>query len=101
MHAAGGSAAVLAITLGVVMVGLVIVGGIAVARRRVDRNAPDLTIYEPADGSAVGSVPGYMPGIRQKAEQHDDTATELVEPPRERSVGVDLESHAVRVRRRS
>ncbi|MCD2196647.1 hypothetical protein LQ327_25055 [Actinomycetospora endophytica] len=88
----------LAITLGVVVVALV-VGALAVRRRRDGRDAPNSSTYELVDSGAVGFVPGYMPGVRQKAEHYEDAATELVEPPHDRDARIDLEDNTVHVRR--
>ncbi|WP_433800379.1 hypothetical protein [Actinomycetospora sp. CA-084318] len=86
----------LAVALGIVVVGLVVIG-IASVRRRRGGDPRSVTSYEPAEGSALGQVPGYMPGMRRRVEPHDETAAELVVPPREQ--GVDLDANEVRVRR--
>lgn len=84
----------LAVTLGVV-IGLVVIGFL-VARRRGPGDRPG-RFSAPVDGSALGEVPGYMPGMRRKIEPHDETAAELVMPAQER--GIDLDAGEVRIRR--
>lgn len=87
----------LAITLVIIVVGLLIVA--VLASWRAGRTGSRRNGYAPGEGGAVGYVPGYMPGIRQKTEQHEDTATELVDPPHERDAAVDLDSNTVHLRR--
>jgi hypothetical protein len=91
---------VLTTILGVLVVALA-VGGLAFGRRRGDRPTPTSTLSasEPVEGGTVGSVPGYMPGIRQKAELREDASTELVEPPHDRDALVDLDANTIHVQR--
>lgn len=88
----------LAIVLAVVIVALVVVGAVRIAYQRRHRDA-DVESREVPGGPAIGYVPGYMPGVQQKAERREEAATELVEPPDRRDAPVDLESNTVRVRR--
>ncbi|GAA4855486.1 hypothetical protein GCM10023201_57280 [Actinomycetospora corticicola] len=90
----------LAIVLAVVMIALVLVGAVRITYQRRHRDA-DVEPREVPSGPAIGYVPGYMPGIQQKAERREEVATELVEPPHRRDAAVDLDSNTVRVRRSS
>ncbi len=83
-----------AVTLGVV-IGRVVLGLLSVSLRR--RGAAPAHSPGPVDGSALGEVPGYMPGMRRRIEPHDETAAELVLPTEER--GIDLDAGEVRIRR--
>ena len=89
----------LATTLVIIVVGLLVVA--VLASWRAGRSGPRRNGYEPGEDGAVGYVPGYMPGIRQKTEQHEDTATELVDPPHEEDAMVDLDANTVHLRRSS
>jgi hypothetical protein len=80
-----------------VVVALVVAVTVRLAIRR--RDSGRASTVDLGDGGGLGNVPGYMPGMRQEQERHDQASTALVEPPNRGDAAVDLDANTMRVSR--
>lgn len=81
---------------GLVVAALIVAAVVIVAHR--GRSTSGSGSGTPVDGSALGGVPGYMPGMSPTLERREAVTASRVDPP-DANTGVDLEGNVVRLRR--
>lgn len=79
---------------GLVVAALIVVAVVIAAHRGRSTSAS----ATPVDGTALGGVPGYMPGMSPTVERRQSVTTSRVDPP-DAAAGVDLEGNLARLRR--
>lgn len=85
------------LTVAGLVVAAAIVAAIVVAAHR-SRSVSDPGPATPVDATALGGVPGYMPGMSPTVERRDAVTASRIDPP-DAGAAVDLDGNVARLRR--